>query len=796
VSYDIKRAAVIGAGIMGAGIAAHLANVGIPVTLLDIVPPDARDSTDRAARNRIAQTGLDRALKAKPASAFYTPANAKLVTIGNTEDDFDKLAEADWIVEAVFERLDIKQPLFARIEGVRKPGSIVSSNTSGLPAHMLVEGRGEDFQRHFLITHFFNPVRFLKLLELAPGPQTDADLMDYMGRIGTERLGKGVVICKDTPNFIANRIGTYGFMATLHRALREGYTFAEVDAIFGPTLGRARSAVFRTADIAGVDTLLHVADNLYENLPNDPQREIFRMPDFVREMVKRGWTGDKGGQGFYKKVKGADGESQILMLDPATMEYRPQEKVRFASIGAAREKADLTERTQIVLNGGDRASQLAWEVTADTLLYSAAVAEEIAHDIVSIDDAMRWGFNWEAGPFESWDALGTKAIADRMVADGRSLPPLAQQVLHDGTGHWYVEVPTRSYFDFNSSSYKPMPKTAALPPLAAYKKAGKVVKQNDSASLIDLGDGVLCVEFHTKMNAIDDALADMMQSVVEEARSGGWRAIVIGNDAPDFSVGANLLAVLWGAKTGMFAEIEKAVNGLQQANLAIKYSPVPVVVAPAGRVLGGGCEIVMHGQHVRAAAETYLGLVEVGVGLIPAGGGCKEMLARWQAMAPEKGPFAASRHAFEIIAVATVGTSAAEAVNLGFLRTSDNITIDRERLLADAKADALALAAKKDRGEWRPPEPPTFRLPGPGGRLVLEQVVDNLRLQGKASAYDAVVASKLAYVLTGGECSPLDTLTEQQVLDLEREAFLSLCGNPKSQDRMEYMLTKGKPLRN
>jgi 3-hydroxyacyl-CoA dehydrogenase len=800
VTYDISRAAVIGAGIMGSGIAAHLANVGIPVTLLDIVPPDATQSSDRAARNRIAQTGLDRALKARPASAFYVPQAARRVTIGNIEDDFDTVGEADWIVEAVFERLDVKHDIFARIDRARKPDSIVSSNTSGLPAHLLVEGHSADFGRHFLVTHFFNPVRFLKLLELAPAPQTDPAIMAFMGQFGTERLGKGVVYCKDTPNFIGNRIGTYGFMATLHRALSEGYGFEEVDAIFGPVLGRAKSAVFRTADIAGIDTLVHVADNLYENLPSDSQRAIFRMPDFVREMVKRGWTGDKGGQGFYKKVKGG-GESEILVIDPATLDYRPQAKVRFPSIGAARENSDLTERTRIVLSGDDRASQLAWEVTADSLLYTAAVAEEIAEDIVNIDRAMRWGFNWEAGPFEGWDGLGVRTLAERMTAEAREapsrgprLPPLVERVLAAG-GSFYSETPTRGYFDFTSGAYKPVLETGAAPSLTLLKKAGKVVKENAGASLIDFGDGLLFVEFHTKMNAIDDSLNEMLAAAVQEAQRN-WRAVVVGNDAPDFSVGANLLAVLWGAKSGMWAEIERGVNGLQQANLGLKYSPVPVVVAPAGRVLGGGCEIVMHGQHVRAAAETYLGLVEVGAGVIPAGGGCKELLARWQGLAPERGPFAASRHAFELIAVATVSTSAAEAQQYGFLRTSDAITLDRERLLADAKRDALALADRRDRGDWRPPEPPTFRLPGAGGRLVLEQVVDNLRLQGKASEHDAVVAGKLAYVLTGGDCSPLDTLSEQQILDLEREAFLSLCGLPKSQDRMEALLTTGKPLRN
>ncbi len=795
MAYNISRAAVIGAGIMGAGIAAHLANVGIPVSLLDVVPPDAKDSTDRSARNRFAQAGVDRALKARPASAFYVPQSARLVTVGNVDDDLGTIAGADLIVEAVFEQLDVKHDIFARIDGVRRPGSIVSSNTSGIPAHMLVEGHSEDFRKHFLITHFFNPVRFLKLLELVPGPDSDPEMMAYMGEFGAERLGKGVVYCKDTPNFIGNRIGTYGFMATLHRTLNEGYTFEEVDAIFGPVLGRAKSAAFRTADIAGIDTLLHVADNLYENLPNDPQRELFRMPDFVREMVKRGWTGDKGGQGFYKKMRGASGSSDILVIDPQTLEYRPQQKVRFPSIGAARDKADVNERTRIVLAGDDRASKLAWEITADSLLYSAAVAEEIADDIVNIDRAMRWGFNWESGPFETWDGLGVRALADRMSTDGRQIPALVERALRTEYASFYAETPGRSYFDFTSGGYKPLPATSASAPLLTLKKAGKTVKENEAASLIDFGDSVLLVEFHTKMNAIDDSLTAMLADALAVAKQN-WRAVIVGNDAPDFSVGANLVAVLFGAKAGMWDEIGKAVSGLQQANLALKYSPVPVVVAPAGRTLGGGCEIVLHGQHVRAAAETYLGLVEVGAGVIPAGGGCKEMLARWQSLAVEHGPFAASRHAFEIVAVATVSTSAAQAKQLGFLKPSDAITLDRERLLTDAKADALALAAAKDRGEWQPPTPPTFRLPGEGGRLVLEQVVDNLRLQGKASEHDAVIASKLAYVLTGGNCSPLDALTEQDILDLEREAFLSLCGMEKSQARMEALLTTGKPLRN
>src|SRR5579883_106057 len=461
MSYDIKRAAVVGAGIMGAGIAAHLANVGIPVLLLDIVPDDAKGTTNRAARNRIAQAGLDKAIKAKPASAFYTTRSAKLVTVGNTEDDLARLGEVDWIVEAVFEQLDIKTDLFARIEQARKPGTIISSNTSGLPAAMLLEGRNEEFRRHFLITHFFNPVRFMKLLELVAGPETDPELMRFMGAFCTDTLGKGVVYCKDRPSFIGNRIGNYGFAAVVHRMLAEGYKIEEVDAIFGPAMGRPRSAVFRTGDLAGVDTLLHVADSLYENLPDDPQRDLFRLPDFVREMVNRKWLGDKTGQGFYKKTRGANGESEILVLDPATMEYRQQDSVHFSSLDTVKNIADSNERVRTVINSDDRAGKLAWEATADTLLYAATVAPEIADDIVNIDNAMRWGFNWDAGPFETWDALGVAALAKRMVDEGRTLPPLIEQVLATPEQRFYTTstgaAPTRSYFDFASQTYKPVP---------------------------------------------------------------------------------------------------------------------------------------------------------------------------------------------------------------------------------------------------------------------------------------------------------------------------------------------------
>ncbi|HEX8995527.1 MAG TPA: 3-hydroxyacyl-CoA dehydrogenase/enoyl-CoA hydratase family protein [Ktedonobacterales bacterium] len=797
MSYSIQRAAVVGAGIMGAGIAALLASAGIPVLLLDIVPPDAPTSTDPAVRNRFALSGIDKALKARPASAFFTAKAAKLVTPGNTEDDLDKLAGVDWIVEAIVEEIGAKRDLFARIERVRKPGAIVSSNTSGLPATMLLEGRGDDFRRHFLITHFFNPVRFMKLLELVAGPDTDPELMRFMGEFCSAKLGKGVVYCKDRPSFIGNRIGNYGFAAAIHRMLDEGYKIEEVDAIFGKPLGRPRSAIFRTGDLAGVDTLLHVADSLYDNLPDDPQRDLFRMPEFVREMVARKWLGDKTGQGFYKKTKGADGKTEILVLDPATMEYREQDSAHFSSLDSVKGNPDAAERARSVLSGQDRAAKLAWEVTADLLLYTATVAQEIADDVVNIDNAMRWGFNWESGPFQSWDSLGVAALIKRMEAEGRSIPPLVREVAENGVGSFYHD---GKFWDWNSHSYQPLPLSARRLSVASVRASGaRVVKENRGASLIDLGDDVLGIEFHTKMNALDDDIASMLAEGVEEAQAN-WRALVVANDAPDFSVGANLAQVLMASRMRQFQLIERSVNKLQQANMALKFSSVPVVVAPAGRVLGGGCEIVLHGQHVRAAAETYLGLVEVGVGLVPAGGGCKEMLVRWQTLAQkvthEGGPFAPARHAFEIVAVATVATSADDARTYGFLKKSDAVTLDRERLLEDAKADALALAAAKARGEWKTPEPASIRPAGVGARLALEQQVDNLRLQGKVTEHDVVVAGKLAWVLTGGEHSPLDTLTEQDILDLEREAFLSLCGMPATQARMDHMLKTGKPLRN
>ncbi len=813
MTYQIRKAAVLGAGVMGAAIAAHLANVGIPCLLLDIVPPDAgRD------RDKVARAGLEKALKARPA-AFYSKRAASLVTVGNIEDDLEELADVDWIIEAVVERLDIKHDLYTRIEQVLTPGTIITSNTSGLPAHMLTEGRSEDFRRNFLITHFFNPVRYMRLLEIVPGVDTDPALTHFMQQFATEVLGKGVVFCKDTPNFIANRIGVYGSLATLHYALSEGYSVSEVDAILGPPMGRPKSAVFRTADLSGLDTLANVADNLYKNAADDPQRETFRLPEVVREMLRRGLLGEKSGQGFYKRIKNAGGESVILELNLDTLEYQPQQKVRYPSIGEARNISDPVKRILTILAGDDRAAQLARQTTADSLIYAANLAMEIADNIVAIDEAMRWGFNLEMGSFEVWDALLQHPEVMQKVLQDREIPQLVRHVQVDGHGTFYIgTVGQRQYFDFHTHTYKPVPTPEGTISLEALKGgnveaahpgddeaplAGTqgVIRDNGSAALIDLGDGIACLEFHTKMNSIDEGIIEMLRYVAEEGQKQ-FRAVVIGNEAANFSAGANLLLVLMGSRQREWKMLEGAINGLQQAHQLLKYSPIPVVAAPAGQALGGGCEIIMHSNHTRAYAESYIGLVEVGVGLIPAGGGCKELLLRHGASLESQkagktgGPFTPSRRAFEIIAVATVSTSAVEAQELRFLRKSDAITTNRELLLRDARADAVRLAEAHTAGRWQPAQPAMMILPGPGARMVLEQQVESLLLTGKVSEHDAVIGRHLARVLTGGECSPVTPVTEQHVLDLEREAFLKLCGMEKSQDRMQAILMTGKPLRN
>ena len=722
----IRSAAVLGAGVMGAQIAAHFANAGLRVVLLDVTRDAARD-------------GLERARKLKP-DPFFTPGVAALVTTGGFDEDLASIASADWIVEAIVERLDAKQALLARVEGHRRADAIVSSNTSGIPIASLAEGRSEGFRRHWLGTHFFNPPRYLHLLEVIPTPDTDPAVVSLIGEFADVRLGKGVVVAKDTPNFIANRIGLFG-VVQIFRALDSGeYTIEEIDAITGPAIGRPKSATFRTVDIAGLDVLAHVARNLAERLPGE-EREMFALPPFVEQMIARGLIGAKSGQGFYRK-QGDD----ILVLDPKTLEYRPKRSARIASIEAGKTIESLPDRLRALYAAKDKAGAFLRATLGPTLDYAARIAPDIAHAPEDVDNAMRWGFAWELGPLETRVLLGLGSGLESRAGGQVSI-----------------------------------------------LRRGRLVRKNPGASLIDAGDGVLAVEFHSKMNAIGGDTIQMLQAGVKEAGTN-FRALVVGNDALHFSAGANLMLIALEAQEGNWDEIDLMVRAFQGATMALKYADVPVVVAPAGLCLGGGCEIALHAARVQAAAETYMGLVEAGVGLIPAGGGTKEMLARAvDEVPPGADLLPTAQRVFETIGFAKVSTSGPDARRIGYLREGDAVTMNRDRLLADAKAYALELGSTG----YRPPQPRTaIRVGGEGVQAALKLGVHLAWKAARISDYDAVIGRTLAWVLAGGNRAHPGTMTEQQLLDLEREAFLKLCGERKTLERIAHTLKTGKPLRN
>jgi 3-hydroxyacyl-CoA dehydrogenase len=802
----IEKVAVLGAGTMGARIAAHLANAGIPVFLLDIVPTELTPDEKRkglkvespAVRNRIVMAGLEAARKARPA-AFFTPETARLVTPGNLEDNLAWCGQVDWIIEAVAENLEIKRKLFERVEGVRKPGTIVTSNTSGLPIHLIAEGRSEDFQQHWAGAHFFNPPRYMKLVELIPGPKTLPGVLATLDEMCDLRLGKGVVIAKDTPNFIANRIGTYAMLNVLRQMQALDMTIEEVDACTGPAVGQPKSATFRTADIVGLDVLIHVVRNIYDNIPNDESREMWRVPAFVEEMMKRGWLGDKTGSGFYKRVK-KGGDSEILTLDWQKMEYRPRLKAKFGSIEAGKQIEETRERIRsLVAPGmdgkGDKANRFLWSCLSENCLYAARRVPEIANSVVDVDRAMRWGFAWELGPFEVWDAIGVARMAEALGREGKQIPPVVNDVLASPKKSFYeTEKGSTRYFDIGAKTMKPVPEPAGIIILKALKDRSGVVQTNSGVSLIDLGDGVVCCEFHSKMNSIGGDIGAMIHAGVKRLGSE-FDAMVIANQAPNFSVGANLMLLLVTAQEGEWDDIHMAVRQFQDVNMAIKYAPGPVVAAPQGMALGGGCEISLSSARIHAAAEAYIGLVETGVGLIPGGGGTKEMLIRANEHAgggEDLDLFHALKPIFETIAMAKVSTSGEEARSMGFLRRSDLIAMNRDRQVADAKATALALV----REGYHPPAPAEIRVLGEeflaGAKLAIHMLV-----RGEfASEHDAVVARKLAYILAGGGITAPQTVSEQYILDLEREAFVSLCGERKTQERIAQTLKTGKPLRN
>src|SRR6201984_1693744 len=802
----IEKVAVLGAGTMGARIAAHVANAGIPCFLLDIVPAELNADEKRkgltlespAVRNRIVLAGLEAAKKSSPA-ALFTPETARLVTPGNLEDNLAWCGQADWIIEAVAENLEIKRKLFERVEGVLKPGTIVTSNTSGLPIHLIAEGRSEDFQQHWAGTHFFNPPRYMKLVELIPGPKTLPGVLATLDEICDLRLGKGVVVAKDTPNFIANRIGTYAMLNVLKQMQALEMTIEEVDACTGPAIGQPKSATFRTADIVGLDVLVHVVRNIYDNIPNDKSREMWRVPAFIDEMMKRGWLGDKTGSGFYKRVK-KGGDSEILALDWQKMEYRPRLKAKFGSIEGGKQIEETRERIRALVGPamegkGDKANRFLWSCLSENCLYAARRMPEIANSVVDVDRAMRWGFAWELGPFEVWDAIGVPRMAEALGREGKQIPPVVNDALASPKKSFYeTEKGSTRYFDIGAKAMKPVSEPTGIIILKSLKGRTGVVQTNAGASLIDLGDGVVCCEFHSKMNSIGGDIGAMIHAGVKRIGSE-FDAMVIANQAPNFSVGANLMLLLVTAQEGEWDDIHMAVRQFQGVNMAIKYAPGPVVAAPQGMALGGGCEISLSSARIHAAAEAYIGLVETGVGLIPGGGGTKEMLIRANehaAAGEDLDLFHALKPIFENIAMAKVSTSGEEARSLGYLRRSDLIAINRDRQVADAKATALALV----REGYHPPAPAEIRVLGEeflaGAKLAIHMLV-----RGEfASEHDAVVARKLAYILAGGSITAPQTVSEQYVLDLEREAFVSLCGERKTQERIAHTLKTGKPLRN
>jgi len=742
----IHRVAVLGAGTMGSQIAAHFANAGVPALLLDITADAAREGLKRA-----------RALKPDP---FFTPDTWKLISTGSF-DELARVKDSDWIIEAVVEQLDVKRALLERVDATRRAGSIVSSNTSGIPVSALAEGRSEDFRRHWLGTHFFNPPRYLHLLEVIPTSDTAAEVLEAVVSYADHHLGKGVVIAKDSPNFIGNHIALYGVVQILKQVESGAFTIEEVDAITGPALGRPKSATFRTLDLAGIDILAHVVHNLYERLPDDAARSEFVLPAFVEQMVERKMVGEKSGQGFYKRVKGTTGESEILTLDPATLEYRPRKSPRLPSLEAAAAITDVRERVRTLYQGKDRVGEFLRQTLGPTLEYTATVTPQIAHSPDDVDRVMRWGFGWELGPFELLAAIGG---------------------------------PERSAPKPGSASHEVPPAALDLQLLKSAKDRNRIVKKNAGASLVDLGDGVLCVEFHSKMNAIGGDTIQMLHAGLKEA-SANFAALVVGNEGEHFSAGANIMLLLLEAQEENWDEVDLMVRMFQGATMALRYADVPVIVAPAGLALGGGCEIVLHADRVQAAAESYIGLVEVGVGLIPAGGGTKEMVARAvEQMPPTSTDFLPPiQRAFEAIGFAKVSASAPDGQRVGYLRAVDAVTMNRERLIADAKAKALQRVA-----EGYQPPPPRTAIPV-GGDAVLAPLKLGIHLAwraGRISDHDALIGRKLATIMAGGSLPHPSTVSEQDLLDLEREAFLSLVAERKTQERIQHTLKTGKPLRN
>lgn len=798
---EIKRVAVLGSGVMGAAIAAHLANCGIPSIMLDIVPPNLseEDKNNKTKRDAIAANAKAALLKAKPAP-LYVKSYMDMIEIGNFEDDMHKISDCDMIIEVVIERLDIKKKIFAEVAKYRKPGSIVSSNTSGILISSMAADMPDEMAENFLGTHFFNPPRYLKLLELIPTAKTKPEVLKKVAEFGENVLGKGIVYAKDTPNFVANRIIVFAMQYLMHEMTKAGLSIEEIDALTGPAIGHASSATFRTADLVGLDTLQKVVGNVRNGCPNDERLDLMKGPDWFDKMVEKGYLGNKSGSGFYKATNEKDekGKKIILGIDPATVEYRPPVKPRFACTGAVRNASTIAEKLKIMHFSDDDGARFMLKFFLNMAHYAGNRIPEIADDIVNIDNACKWGFAWEVGIFETWDVLGFDEICDRMAAEGLELPPIAKALKEVGGNSFYKsEDGVDMFFDLATKSYKPIPTNPNELKLVNVKtKSTNVVVKMDDASLVDLGDGIICAEFHCKMNAIGPDIVAVLNMGVDLLEEGKFEGMVVGNQGPHFCAGANLMLVLGDAMQGNWDGIAMMVKGLQNVGMRMKYCCAPVVAAPHHYTFGGGVEICQHADKVVLAGETYAGLVEVGVGVIPAGGGTTEMLVRALEYVPENvpngDPFPYVRRAFEAIATAKVGTSGAEVIELGYFRNSDIVIPNFDHQIQKAKNVCRGMVI----AGYTPPRKPKLYALGESAKAVFIAGVWGMKEAGWASEHDMLISKHIAHILCGGDRMAGTPMTEQDFLDLECEAFVSLCGTEKTQARIQHMLASGKPLRN
>lgn len=795
----INKVAVLGSGVMGSRIAAHFAGVGVQVLLLDIAPKELTDTEkakglspdSKAVKNRIVNEALQSALKANP-SPVYSKDVVKLIRTGNFTDDMKEIANYDWIIEVVVENLDIKKSVFTEVEKYRKPGTLITSNTSGIPIHLMAEGRSDDFKKHFCGTHFFNPPRYLRLLEIIPTPYTDPEIVDFLMHYGDLHLGKTTVLCKDTPAFIANRVGVYSIMAIFHIMQEMKLNIDEIDTLTGPVIGRPKSATFRTADVVGIDTLVRVAKGVAENCPQDEARDIFVIPPFLQKVVENKWLGDKTGQGFYKKTKG-EGGKEILTLNLETMEYGPRQKSKFASIEAAKQVEDLKQRLKGLFNTSDKAGQFYQQFHAHLFSYISHRIPEIADDIYKVDDAMKAGFGWEIGPFESWDVVGVENGIKAIEEKGLTIAPWVKEMLEKGIRKFYkIENGKKYYYDVKSHVYKLLPGADTF--IILENLSGNVVWKNSACNLYDIGDGVLALDWKTKMNTIGGEVLEGVNKAVDRAEKD-FRGLILANEGANFSAGANVGMIFMFAAEQEYDELDMAVRLFQKTTMRLRYSSIPVIVAPHALTLGGGCEMCLHADKVQAAAESYIGLVELGVGLIPGGGGTKEMALRasdeFKEGRIEEEPL---KDRFMAIAMAKVSTSAHEAFDLGILRKGhDEISLNQSRVIADAKRSVLQLA---EEGYTRPIERKDVKVLGRTALGMMLTGIHSMRFANYISEHDAKIAGKLAYVMSGGDLSEATLVSEQYLLDLEREAFLSLAGERKTLERLQAVIKTGKPIRN